>query len=95
MGISFRVGREEGSYLISFSRMLRYSICPRSASSPIGPVSGTFRLSVSSSPLQVRVRDRSFHHHHDFVPVLRLVLLQFLVRSRDEVIREPGLVGRE
>ena len=47
-------GRVENRYLISFSRRFRYSICPRSASSPMPPVSGTFRASSSTSPLHVQ-----------------------------------------
>jgi hypothetical protein len=35
-------------------RMRRYSICPRSPSSPIGPVSGTFRASSITSPLHAQ-----------------------------------------
>jgi hypothetical protein len=45
---------------LSFSRMRRYSICPRSPSSPIGPVSGTFKAASSTSPLQVQCATPSF-----------------------------------
>jgi hypothetical protein len=42
------------SYGSSCKRIRRYSICPRSPSKPIGPVSGTFKAASRISPLQVQ-----------------------------------------
>src|ERR1051326_5342231 len=43
-----------GHYGVSCKRIRRYSICPRSPSSPIGPEGGTRRALSSNSSLQVQ-----------------------------------------
>src|SRR5262249_1771638 len=59
-GFQGRSRASRRAHLISLSRSLRYSICPRSASSPIGPVAGTFIFSSNSSPLQVQCATSPF-----------------------------------
>ena len=45
---------------VSLSWMCRYSICPRSPSSPMGPVGGSTSAASSTSPLQVQCATLSF-----------------------------------
>ncbi len=47
-------------YSNALSWMRRYSICPRSPSSPMGPVAGSFRASSSTSPLHSQCATFSF-----------------------------------
>ena len=72
--------------LYSLIRIRRYSICPRSASRPIGPVGGSLavehqRLAVAGAGGRVPL-----HDDFDFVPILGLVVLQLLVRTGHEVV---------
>ena len=67
-------------------RIRRYSIWPRSPSTPIGPDAGSASASSSTSPLHVGVGHPAADRHHQLVPVLRPVALEALVGSREPVV---------
>ena len=74
------------SYGSGFHWMRRYSIWPRSASRPMGPVAGSFNASLQDLPIAGAAGNAILHSDLDQIPILRLVVLQRLVGAHDEVV---------
>src|SRR2546425_5340172 len=72
-------------------RMRRYSIWPRSPSRPIGPDPGDRKGSFEQLAVACRAGRAALDHHHELVPVLRLVALQVPVGPGYPVIADLEL----
>jgi hypothetical protein len=66
--------------------MRRYSICPWSLSSPIGPSAGTGNASTKHLAIARRPGETTAHRDDQFIPVQRSIALQVEVGTRDEEV---------